>query len=130
MIRGDAASTAGPVRYGTIRMHSRRFGLTGARRSTERGRGYARHAVGSTAGELEYPAAPGRLVSDQAGRSVAGRARGARTTGAGPRRLSPDHRNPTTPLDRRGAPGRCRAAAVELGRPLRRVSQLPRAPAI
>jgi len=35
-----------------------------------------------------------------------------------------------TPLDRRGAPGRCRAAAVELGRPLRRVSQLPRAPAI
>jgi len=30
--------------------------------------------VGSTAGELEYPAAPGRLVSDQAGRPVAGRA--------------------------------------------------------
>src|SRR3989440_7703858 len=85
--------------------------------------------MGSTAGELECPAAPGRLVSDQAGRPVAGRARGARSNPAGPRRFSSNHRDPAAPPDRRGAPGGRGPPSVELGQPLRRVSQLPRAPA-
>src|SRR2546421_11731900 len=85
--------------------------------------------MGSTAGEPECPAAPGRLVSDQAGRPVAGRARGARSNPAGPRRFSSNHRDPAAPPDRRGAPGGRGPPSVELGQPLRRVSQLPRAPA-
>src|SRR3989440_504334 len=80
-------------------------------------------------GAVTMTAASGLGESDQAGGPVAGRARGAGTTPAVPRRFSSNHRAPTAPLDRRGAPAGRRPPSVELGRPLRRVSQLPRAPA-